>query len=74
MSKYLSAEELRDRLRKACEKAGSRRAWARANSVDEGQLSRILAGREPVSDTIATRLGFCKRYVREASIDVCVNE
>ena len=45
-------------LRRACEKAGGQNAWALQHGIDKGHLSRVAAGKRPMSDAVAAILGF----------------
>ena len=52
-----TADQVRDRLRKACEAAGGQAAWARKHDVTRAYVSAVLNGtQEP------TRARFCPRW------------
>ena len=54
----ISTDELRETLRKACDAAGSQRAWAKANGVSAVYVCDCLAGRRAIGKAIARALGF----------------
>jgi hypothetical protein len=60
--KMLSADQVREMLRRECEKAGGLRKWGRANLVSAAYVSRVLHGEKEVGDSIAKALGVT-RYV-----------
>jgi len=62
-AKALTTEELAERLRAACSGRGRQTVWAKVLGVDQGQLSRIVKGQESLSDNIAIRMGYEKRWV-----------
>jgi len=57
---------VRKMLLKACESAGSQRAWARANEVGEPYLSDVLRGIRDPGKPILAALGLrvVPRYVK----------
>lgn len=61
----LSAEQVRERLREACQEAGGARAWGIANGIDEGQLSRVLRGLQGVSEKIGECVGAKKVWITD---------
>jgi hypothetical protein len=56
-------EQILKRLRAACEKAGSQRAWALAHGIAPQYPNLVLTGRRPPGPQILRALGL-KREVR----------
>jgi hypothetical protein len=51
---YLTAHQVRQRLRAACAEAGSQHAWGRAHNVHQTHVSEVLSGiREPAGKILA---------------------
>lgn len=57
MSKYLTADEVREELRDHVDRHGSQLAAAKALDLDPAEVSRVLRGLEPPR-RFAERLGF----------------
>jgi hypothetical protein len=57
-------------LIRACNEAGSQRAFARANGIREPHVSAVAQGCASPSDKLAAVLGFAKvtRYIRKPGI------
>lgn len=62
----LTEDDLRIKLRKACEAAGSQKVWAEQNDLSPQYVTDALLGRRGIGDGIAHRLGYEKvvRYGR----------
>ena len=56
----MTATQVRERLRRACEQCGGLRAWSRAHGVSVQQVSRILLEQEGISDRMAAEIGLVK--------------
>lgn len=56
----LTESDLRERLRRACEAAGSQKVWAANNGVSPQYVTDALLGRRGIGDGIAHRLGYEK--------------
>lgn len=54
----ITEQQIIERLRKACEKAGSQRAWAERNGVSEAYVTDVLKGRRRPGNSIACRFGY----------------
>ncbi len=70
MSEALDSLGLHARLRKACEAAGSQKAWAARHGVSAGHVNDVLNDRKPAGPAVLAALGLRKvvRYVeRRAS-------
>lgn len=65
MKKMVTENELRDILQKACEKAGSQKAWAGANDVSAGYVNDILQAKRGFGKSVLKALGYkeLKQYV-----------
>ena len=48
----MTADEVREILRRACKKAGGMRAWARAHGVSVAYVSDVLLGRREPGPSI----------------------
>jgi len=59
----LSEVQILECLWKACEQAGSQKAWAEKNGVSPSYVTDVLLGRRAPGDAITHRLGF-ERVVR----------
>jgi hypothetical protein len=53
----MTVDEVRAALRKACEKAGSLRAWARSRGVSPAYVSDVLLGQRAPGPAILEALG-----------------
>lgn len=53
----MTADDVRKMLKRACEKAGSNRAWAAANDVTAAYVSDVLLGRREPGPSICAALG-----------------
>ena len=53
----MTADDVRQLLRKACDKAGSNRAWAQANDVSPAYVSDVLLRRREPGPAILDPLG-----------------
>ena len=45
-------------LKKACAKAGSQKAWARAHGLSQAYVSDVLQRKRGISDSVAEALGY----------------
>ena len=61
MTQHLTDAELLALLRKACAEARSQQAWAESKGISPAYVSRVLNGRDAISDKILTALGY--KYV-----------
>ena len=70
-TKNLSADEVRERLRKACEDAGSQAAWARDHGVSPAFVCDVLCGRRQPGELITLGLDLLEnpRSWREIGVD-----
>jgi hypothetical protein len=57
MASMMKDIEVRQMLERACEKAGSLRAWARNNSVSAAYVSDVILGNRKPGPTICAALG-----------------
>ena len=57
----LTADRMRDLLRKQCELAGSQRAWAKKNDFSAAFISDVLLARRDVTESLAKALGYKRR-------------
>jgi hypothetical protein len=71
MTKTLSADDVRELLRREVEKAGSMRAWGREHGLSGEWVSKVLSGRCIPSDAITKHLGLKRRVqiVRTWTLD-----
>ena len=53
----MTAGEVRELLRKACEKAGTQGAWAKAHEVSAAYVSDVILGRRDPGPAICEALG-----------------
>lgn len=53
----MQVEDVRKRLREACEAAGGQSAFARAVGVNQSFVANVLAGRKRPSDKLCEALG-----------------
>jgi hypothetical protein len=53
----MTADDVRELLKKACQKAGSNRAWAQANEVSPAYVSDVLLGRREPGPAILDPFG-----------------
>ena len=56
----LNADQVRERLRAACQKAGSLSAWARANGVTKAYVSSVLTGNQEPTHSVTYPLGLTR--------------
>lgn len=56
----LNAEQVRAKLRAACDAAGSIRAWARVNDVTHAYVASVLRGFDEPSHAVTHALGLKK--------------
>lgn len=54
---YMTADDVRNLLRKACDKSGSNRAWAKAHDVSPAYVSDVLLKRREPGPAILDPLG-----------------
>ena len=73
MTELLTADQVRDRLRKACEAAGGLRAWARGNGVSAAWVSRVIRNENEFGDAILVPLGVKKTVTVTYAIDEAQN-
>jgi hypothetical protein len=59
----MTRDEVLQRLRSACDEAGSAKAWAAAHNVSAPYVSDVLQGNRPPGDGILKGLGLKKRVV-----------
>jgi len=57
----LTDKEIRVKLREACEKAGSQKAWAKKNCLSEAYVSEVIRGKS-IGKSILEALGYNKDY------------
>ena len=62
----ITGKHLQAELSQACERAGSRSAWARKHGIPVSVVSEILCGKRDASEAIANALGYF-RVVRFVS-------
>lgn len=60
MAEYLSADQVREKLREEISKRPSIAAWARDHDQHPQFISDMLSGRKPISKNIARALGLKK--------------
>lgn len=60
MTETFTADQVRERLRKACDEAGGQRAFAEYAGVTESHISHMLRGRREVTGDVATALKLVK--------------
>jgi DNA-binding transcriptional regulator YdaS (Cro superfamily) len=60
---YLTEEEIRVKLREACEKAGNQSAFSRKYNVDRSLFNGVLSGCRPVPASMANAIGYQKAIV-----------
>jgi len=60
VTQSMSAGELREMLRAACDAAGSQKAWAAANHVSTAYTNDVLTGRREPGEAICSALGVCR--------------
>jgi hypothetical protein len=56
----VTEREVLQMLRKACQDAGSQRAWAHAHEFSEAYVSDILSGRREITVSVANALGLLR--------------
>jgi len=57
---HLNEQNMIAILEKACETAGSQRAWSEANGLSPAFVNDVLQGKRGVTDRIAEALGYVK--------------
>ena len=60
MTELLTADQVRDRLRKACEAAGGQSQWAKSEGVSVQYVNDVLRGRRDAGISIAEGLGLAR--------------
>ena len=73
MTELLTADQVRDRLRKACAEAGGMRSWSRANGVSAAWISRVYRGVNEPGDAILFPLGLKKTVTVTYAVDEAQN-
>lgn len=68
-AKLLTADDVRERLRREIAKAGSISAWARNNSVTKQYVSQFLSGHNEAGRSILGPLGIRKLWRAEYRLD-----
>lgn len=58
-----SVEEMRQLLREQCDRAGSQRAWADANTFSDAYICDVLKGARGISPELAKALGYEHRHI-----------
>lgn len=58
----MTTADIRDMLRRACETAGSNKAWAGKHGVSEAYVSDVLNGHRSPGPAICTALGIEQVY------------
>lgn len=53
----LTAEQVRERLRKACEEAGGQYPWSRLHGFGQPMVNLVINGRRGISDKMAAEIG-----------------
>lgn len=56
----LNAEQVRDLLRRECEKMGGQAAWARAHDVTKAYVSAVLTGNHEPTRAVTYPLGLTR--------------
>ena len=65
MTTLLSADDVRERLRKACEEAGGVRLWAERNGMTKSHVYSVLDG-APMGPKICTAMGLRRETLRKS--------
>ena len=65
--KTLTADEVRELLRRECRKVGGMRAWAREHGVSANYVSMVLSGERGLSASITIPLGLVKKEVHSVT-------
>jgi hypothetical protein len=74
MEKYLSVEDVRERLRIEAEEAGSAATWAFENDFSKAFVSYVLNGQRKPSKRMLDILGFREEKVYVEERDVQPNQ
>jgi hypothetical protein len=56
----VTEREALQELRRACQDAGSQRAWAKAHGYSDAYVSDVLNGRRDISEQLANALGLLR--------------
>ena len=56
MGEMLTADQVREMLRKECEKAGGQSAWARKHILQQSYVNEVVNGKRPINATISRLL------------------
>jgi hypothetical protein len=59
----MTEDEVRDRLKRACDEAGSKTAWATKNGISLGYVSDVLQNRRGPGDAILQALGLEREVI-----------
>lgn len=54
----MTAQDIRNMLFTACERAGGQRAWSRETGIPVSLVSQTLSGQREPADAVANGLGF----------------
>lgn len=60
---HMEISDIRERLRQACDAAGSIHAWAKANGINKGPVSMVLRGLREPSPAIQRALGIRRAWI-----------
>lgn len=52
----LTAAQVRERLREACNKAAGQYPWSRLNGLSQPFINQIINGKRPISDAVASKI------------------
>lgn len=63
MTAIITEEDVRDRLRRACEAAGGRQQWSDAYEVSPQYVGDVLRGQRKPGEKILRALGLTRRMV-----------
>ena len=63
----MTADEVRDRMRQACQKAGSAKAWADMHGISPSYLNDALGGRRTPGAKILEALGLTRIVIYVAT-------
>lgn len=69
MSVLVTEQQVIERLRAACEKAGSQKAFAEAHGFTAGYVHDVLHARRPPADRILDALGLERVVIYRAKAD-----
>jgi hypothetical protein len=56
MTEYLTADAVRERLRKACARAGGVKSWARSANLSRTYVYGVIAGQYPPTQAICVAM------------------